>query len=143
VINYSRKEMERQLLADQTLWARLPGLAAAIVWPLEVLLLGWGTGWWTGALTVVALGFASVLLPGRLGAGIYLVDLLDWSLKWPLKLGWLLMVWHLWLREPVLPVLGQPLVGALAITALLILVTRLLSFASRLAAGRVGARANA
>jgi hypothetical protein len=107
------------------------------------VLLGWGTGWWTGMLTVVALGAASVLLPRRLGTGMYAVDFLDWVLKRPLQLGWLLMVWHLWLREPVLPVLGQPLVGALAITALLFLVTKLLSFASRLAAGRLGARANA
>jgi hypothetical protein len=135
--------MERPLLADQALWARLPGFAAAVLWPLEVVLLGWGTGWWTGMLTVVALGAASVLLPRRLGTGMYAVDFLDWVLKRPLQLGWLLMVWHLWLREPVLPVLGQPLVGALAITALLFLVTKLLSLASRLAAGRLGARANA
>ena len=135
--------MERQLLADQALWARLPGFVAAILWPVEVALLGWGTGWWTGALTVIALGIASVLLSRRLGAGIYVVDFLDWVLKWPLKLGWLLMVGHLWLREPVLPVLGQPIVGAIAITALLILATSLLSFVSRLAAGRVGAGRNA
>jgi hypothetical protein len=135
--------MEKLLLADQALWAHLPGSAAAVLWPLEVVLLGWGTGWWTGMLTVVAVGAASVLLPPRLGAGIYAVDLLEWSLKRPLKLAWLLMVWHLWLREPVLPVLGQPLIGAIAITALLLLAARVLSFASRLVAGRVGARANA
>jgi hypothetical protein len=143
VINYSRKDMERQLLADQALWARLPGFGAAVLWPLQVVLMGWSTGWWIGAGTVVILGIASVLLPRRLGAGIYAADLLDWSLKRPLKLGWLLMVWHLWLREPVLPVLGQPLVGAVAITALLMLATGLLTFASRLAAGRIDARANA
>lgn len=143
MITYSRKQMERQLLADQTLWRRLPVSVAAVAWPLEVALLGWSTGLWAGALTVVVAGAASVLVPPRLGGGIYVIDLLAWTLKLPLSLGWLVMLWHLSLREPVLPVLGQPLIGALALTALLWVSSRVLSFASRLGAGRLRSGANA
>lgn len=129
--------MERQLVADQALWRRVPTAATALLWPLEILLLGWGTGWWAGMLTVALLGVASATVPPRLKAGIYWIDLLERVVRLPLDLFWLLLIGHLWLREPLFPVLGQPLPGAVAITALLWVLTRLVVLAARLAGGRL------
>ncbi len=129
--------MQRQLVADQTLWRRLPAKAAALFWPVEVVLLGWGAGWWAGLVTVLLLGAASTVLPPRLKVSIYLVDLLERLLRLPLEIGWLLLVWHLWQREPVLAPLGQPLAGAVIAAALFWALTRLLAFLSRFAARRV------
>ncbi len=126
--------MERQLVADQSLWRRVPAGLGHVLWPLGVALLGWGTGWWAGAAAVAALGVASTLLPPRLRVSVYLVDALDRLLRLPLQLGWLVLVWHLWLREPLFPILGQPLVGALLAAAALWLSTRLLAFLSRFGA---------
>ena len=132
--------MERLLVADQTLWRRAPTAAGAVLWPVEVLLLGWGTGWWTGLATVVALGVASVALPSRIKVSVYVVDLLERLFRIPLSLGWLLLVWHLGVREPLFPLLGQPLLGAVAATACLWLLTRLLTPLTRLATRRALAR---
>lgn len=132
--------MERLLVADQTLWRRVPTATSAVLWPVEVLLFGWGIGWWTGLATVVALGVASVALPSRLKVSLYLVDLLERLFRLPLSLGWLLLVWHLGVREPLFPVLGQPLLGSVAVTACLWLLTRLLTLLTRLATRRALAR---
>lgn len=129
--------MERLLVSDQALWTRFPTAAGALLWPLQIVLLGWGTGWWTGAATVILLGVASVIGPPRLAVSVYLVDLLEGMLRLPLFLGWLLATWYLWLREPLFPLLGQPLVGAILITALLWATTRVLALLSRFATRRV------
>ncbi|MGI5836695.1 MAG: hypothetical protein ACOX87_09425 [Chloroflexota bacterium] len=134
VINYSRQNVERQLIADQALWRRVPVAMAALLWPAEVIILGWHTGWWIGALTVVALGFVSAVIPSRLKVNVYLIDLLEQFVRLPLEIGWLLLFWHLWMREPLFPVLGQPLVGALAITVSLWALSRFLAFVTRLIA---------
>lgn len=134
VISYSRQQMERQLVADQLFWRRVPAAAAAILWPLEILLLGWGTGWWAGICTVAILGLASTAVPPRLRVNIYLIDLLEHLVAIPLDLCWLATIWHLSVREPLFPVLGQPLVGAVAAAAGLWLLTRLLALATRLLA---------
>lgn len=129
--------MEKSLIADQALWRRVPASAAAVLWPLEVLLLGWSTGWWVGLLTVALLGSASAVVPPRLKIGIYWIDLLEMVVRLPLDLLWLLLVGHLWLREPLFPLLGQPLAGAIAITLLLWLLTRLVAVGIRLACSRL------
>ncbi len=125
--------MERQLVADQALWRRVPTALAAILCPLEILLLGWSTGWPTAVLTVVFLSVASISVPQRLRASIYLIDLLEWLISLPLELFWLALVWHLWVREPLFPVLGQPLIGSIATVAALWAATRFLSLAVRFA----------
>ena len=128
--------MQRQLIADQRLWRRLPAAAAAVFWPLEVILLGWSLGWWVGAATVVVLAALSVLVLPRLPINIYFIDLLDRLLALPLWLGWLLLVWHLAAREPLFVILGQPVVGAIAVAVSGWIVTRILVLASRLLAQR-------
>lgn len=133
--------MQRELVSDQALWGRVPGSASAVLLPLEALLLGWGTGWWVALITVPVIGMGSVLLPPRLPVSIYAVDLLERLLRLPLRLCWLLLVADLWLREPLLPVFGQPLIGALAATAALFALTPPLALAGRLAAKRIVALA--
>lgn len=135
--------MQKQLIGDQRLWRRVPGAAAAILWPLEVILLGWDHGWWVGAATVVAVAALSVLLPMRLPVSIYLVDLLESLLRLPLWLGWLLLVWPLSVREPVFTILGQPVAGAIAVAASAWLLTRILTLAARLLVRRTTVRGNA
>ncbi|HEX2922553.1 MAG TPA: hypothetical protein VHS28_00815 [Chloroflexota bacterium] len=98
-------------------------------------MLGWGTGWWVGLITLLLLSVASVVVPPRLKVSIYLVDLLDRFVRLPLGLLWLVLVWYLWLREPVFPLLGAPAIGAVVATAALFALTRLLSPLTRLAAG--------
>lgn len=129
--------MERELVSDQKFWRRVPAAATAILWPLEVVLLGWGTGSWLGLATLLLLSVASVVVPPRLKISIYLVDLLDHLVTLPLSLFWLLMVWYLWLREPAFAPLGAPAIGAIGATAALFAVTKLLSPLTRLAAGRL------
>ena len=131
VINYSRQDVEKQLVADQALWQRVAFATAALLWPLEVALLGWHLGWWLGAITVVLSCFASVIVPSRLKLNIYWVDLLDRAARLPVDLFWLLLVWHLWMREPIFIVLGQPLFGAILISTLLWLAARLLTIVTR------------
>ncbi len=126
--------MEKQLVADQVLWRRVPVAAAPLLWPLAILLLGWGTGWWAGLSTVALLGAASTIVPPRLQVSIYLIDLLERVVRLPLDLLWLLLVWHLWLREPLFPILGQPGLGAIGATALLWALARLIALATRFAA---------
>lgn len=134
VITYSRQQMERQLVADQALWRRVPAATTAILWPLEIVLLGWPTGWWAGLATVVALGVASTVVPPHLRANLYLIDLLERLIALPLDLCWLLLAWHLWVREPLFPVFGQPLAGAVVVTASLVVLTRLVALITRLLA---------
>lgn len=136
MLSYSRQQIERQLVADQALWRRVPVAAIAILGPLEILLLGWGIGWWTGLITAAALGAASMVAPPRLKVSIYLIDLLDQFVRLPLDLCWLLVVWHLWLREPIFPILDQPLLGAVALSTFLWILTRPLVLLARLAARR-------
>lgn len=140
MITYSPQDMQRQLIADQRLWRRLPAAVAAVFWPLEVILLGWSLGWWVGAATVVVLAALSVLVPPRLPINIYFIDLLDRLLGLPLWLGWLLLVWHLSAREPLFVILGQPVVGAIAVAVSGWIVTRILVLASRLLAQRAVVR---
>ena len=137
MITYSRKELERQLVADRGLWRRLPAGLACILWPVEILLLGWHSGWWAGIGTIILLTLLSITIPPRITVNIYLVDLLAGFLGLPLNAGWLLLVWHLGVRETVFPVLGQPLVGAVAVTVVLALATRPLAFLTRLALSRL------
>lgn len=132
VINYSRQDVEKQLIADQALWRRVPVAMAALLWPAEVIILGWHTGWWIGALTVVAVGLLSAVIPPRLKINVYLIDLLEQLVKLPLEIAWLLLTWHLWMREPLFPFIGQPLAGALVVTASLLAMARLLAFTTRL-----------
>lgn len=143
MITYSRQQAERQLIADQALWGQVPVAAGALLWPLEVALLGWGVGWWSGAATVIAVSIASTAVPPRLRVSIYLVDLLERAIRLPTGLCWLLLLWHLWLREPLFPLMGQPLLGAIAVTACLWVLTRLVAFSTRLAARRALARGRA
>ncbi len=140
MITYSRQQVERQLIADQTLWGRVPAAAGALLWPLEVVLLGWSVGWWLGAATVIAVSIASTAVPPRLSVSIYLVDLLERAIRLPMDLCWLLLLWHLWLREPLFPIMGQPILGAIAVTASLWVLTRLVAFSTRLAVRRALAR---
>ncbi len=132
--------MQKQLIADQRLWGRVPAAASGIVWPLVVVLLGWNPGWWVGMVAVVVIAILTVLLPPRLTVSIYLIDLLERLLRLPLWLGWLLPVWYLSVQEPRFPILGIPVAGAVAVTAIVWLLTRALSLTSRLAARRVMAR---
>lgn len=131
MINYSRQDVEKQLIADQVLWRRVPGAIAALLWPVEIALLGWHTGWWVGAITVALLGVVSAAIPPRLRISIYLIDVLEHVVKLPLEIGWLLVSWHLWMREPVFPIFGQPLAGALLVTASLWAMSRILAFTTR------------
>ncbi len=132
--------MQKQLIADQRLWSRLPVAVAAVFWPLEVILLAWSPGWWVGAATVVVLAALSVLAPPRLPMNIYFVDLLERLLRLPLWLGWLLLVWHLSVRQPLFLILGQPVAGAVAVAVSVWIATRVLVFASRLLAQRAVVR---
>ena len=140
MITYSRQDVERQLIADDSLWRRVPAAVSALLWPLEVAILGWATGWWAGILTVIGLAVASTLLPPRLHVSIYLIDLIDRLLQLPLNLCWLGLVCHLWLREPLFTPFGQPLLGALAVTLCLSILARLLAFLSRYASKRMFTR---
>lgn len=132
--------MQKQLIADQRLWGRVPAATAAILWPVEVILLGWGLGWWTGAATLVVVSVFSVAVPPRLPVNIYLVDLLERLLRLPLWLGWLLLVWHLSVREPLFIIFGQPLAGAAAAAVSAWIATHVLVFASRTLAQRTALR---
>jgi hypothetical protein len=129
--------MQRQLIADQRLWRRVPAAMAAILWPLEVLLLGWDAGRWIGAATVVVLAILTVVAPPRLAVSIYLVDLLERLLRLPFTLGWLLLVWHLSAREPIFPILGLPVLGAVVVAASAWLFTRIIAVAFRMLAQRI------
>lgn len=140
MINYSRQEFEQQLVADQALWRRVPIAAGALLWPSEVALLGWDPGWWIGALTVVLAATTSATIPPRLKVSLYLIDLLEQAVRLPLDLCWLLLAWHLWLREPLFPLFGQPVAGALLMALSLRTLTRLLSWVVRFLAGRASAR---
>ncbi len=133
MISYSRQQIERQLVADQALWRKVPPAASAVVFPLEILLLGWDPGWRVGIITVVLLGTASAILPRSLKVSIYLIDLLERVVALPMELCWLLLVWHLSARQPLFPILGQPLAGAVVVTASLWALTRFLSLVSRFA----------
>jgi hypothetical protein len=135
--------MQRQLISDQRLWSRVPAAAGAILWPLEVILLGWDSGRWMGAVTVVVVAALTVLVPPRLKVSIYVIDLVERLLRLPLWLGWMLLIWHLGVREPVLPILGQPAAGAVAIAAAAWLLTRILGLACRVLAQRSLARGTA
>ncbi len=143
MITYSRDDMRRQLISDHRLWRRFPGAAIAILWPIETVLLGWETGRWLGPTTVVAVALASEMLPSRLPANIYLVDVLDRLLRLPLGLAWLVLAWHLSVREPVLPVLGFPFAGAAIFTALAWLLAHVLILGTRLLVSRTAARGGA
>lgn len=134
MITYSRNDMLRQLVADQAFWRRVPAKLAAVLWPLEIVALGWSPGWWVGLATVIVLSAGSVLLPPRLRVSIYLVDLLEWLTRLPVDLVWLVMAWHLTVREPALPVFGLPVIGALLATALTRFLAGLTTFSVRLAA---------
>jgi len=137
VITYSRKQIEKELVSDQKLWRRVPAAATAILWSLEVVLLGWGTGWWLGLTTLLLFSAASVVVPPRLRISIYVVDMLDRVVRLPLDLCWLLLVWDLWMREPIFPLLNTPAVGAIGVTLGLFVITRLLSLLTRFATGRL------
>jgi len=137
VITYSRKQIEKELVSDQKLWRRVPAAAIAILWSLEVVLLGWGTGWWLGLATLLLLSAASVVVPPRLRISIYVVDMLDRVVRLPLDLCWLLLVWDLWMREPIFPLLNTPAVGAIGVTLGLFVITRLISLLTRFATGRL------
>lgn len=138
MISYSRQEIERQLVADAALWRRVPTAFSALLWPMEILVLGWSPGSWIGLLTVLLLGIASVVIPPRLRISIYLVDLLDRFVSLPLGVGWLAVIWHLSVREPIFPLLGIPLPGAAAVTGCLWLLTRGLVLVSRFLAHKAG-----
>lgn len=135
VITYSRNDMERGLASDQALWQKVPASITALLWPLLAIFLGWNTGWWVGLMGMLTLSAASVILPSRMRLNVYLVDGLDSLLRLPFRLAWLLMVWHLGFREPLFPILGQPMLGAIAVTLALFLITTLLTILVRLAAG--------
>lgn len=124
MIGYSQEEMKRQLISDQHLWKRLPGALAAILWPLEAILLGWDTARWGGLVTVAIAVVLSSIAPRRLTINLYLLDLADRLLRLPLWLGWLLLVWQLATREPLYPILGVPVAGAILVTLLTWLVAR-------------------
>jgi len=140
VITYSRHQVQRELTADQALWVRLSTALSTVLWPVEIALLGWGIGWWTGLLTVIALGIGSILLPSRLRINLYLTDLLDRLARLPLVVVWLLLIWHLTEREPIFTILGQPLVGALLVTVALALLTRPVALVSRFATRQIAGR---
>lgn len=127
--------MERGLASDQALWQKVPASITALLWPLLAIFLGWNTGWWVGLMGMLTLSAASVILPSRMRLNVYLVDGLDSLLRLPFRLAWLLMVWHLGFREPLFPILGQPMLGAIAVTLALFLITTLLTILVRLAAG--------
>lgn len=127
--------MERGLASDQALWRKVPASITALLWPLLAIFLGWNTGWWVGLLAMLTLAAASVVLPPRMRLNVYLVDGLERLLRLPFRLAWLLMVWHLGFREPLFPILGQPMLGAIAVTLALFLSTTLLTILVRLAAG--------
>ena len=127
--------MERGLASDQALWQKVPASITALLWPLLAIFLGWNTGWWVGLMAMLTLAAASVVLPPRMRLNVYLVDGLDSLLRLPFRLVWLLMVWHLGFREPLFPILGQPVLGAIAVTLTLFLITTLLTILVRLAAG--------
>lgn len=127
--------MERGLASDQALWQKVPASITALLWPLLAIFLGWNTGWWVGLLAMLTLAAASVVLPPRMRLNVYLVDGLERLLRLPFRLAWLLMVWHLGFREPLFPILGQPMLGAIAVTLALFLITTLLTILVRLAAG--------
>lgn len=132
VINYSRRDVEKQLINDQALWRRVPTAIASLLWPVEIALLGWHTGWWVGALTVALLGVASAAIPPHLRVSVYLIDLLAQVVKLPLEIGWLLLSWHLWMREPIFTLFGQPLAAALLLTVSLWAISRIIAFTTRL-----------
>ena len=140
MISYTQREMQRQLISDQHLWKRLPAAAAAILWPAEAILFGWEAARWTGLATVVIVAMLATAAPPRISINLYLVDLLDRLLRLPLWLGWLLLIWQLSTREPILPVLGAPVIGAVLVTALIWLVSTvavlLTGFATRRATAR-------
>lgn len=127
--------MERGLASDQALWQKVPASITALLWPLLAIFLGWNTGWWVGLMAMLTLAAASVVLPPRMRLNVYLVDGLDSLLRLPFRLAWLLMVWHLGFRESLFPILGQPMLGAIAVTLALFLITTLLTILVRLAAG--------
>lgn len=127
--------MERGLASDQALWQKVPASITALLWPLLAIFLGWNTGWWVGLMGMLTLSAASVILPSRMRLNVYLVDGLERLLRLPFRLAWLLMVWHLGFREPLFPILGQPMLGAIAVTLALFLSTTLLTILVRLAAG--------
>lgn len=135
VITYSRNDMERGLASDQALWRKVPASATALLWPLLAIFLGWNPGWWVGLLAMLTLAAASVVLPSRTRLNIYLVDGMERLLRLPVRLAWLLMVWHLGFREPLFPILGQPILGAIAVTLALFLGTMLLTILVRLVTG--------
>ena len=136
MISYSQEEMQRELISDQRLWKRLPVAAAAILWPIEAILLGWGTASWVGLATVVIAVTLSTSLPAKLSINLYLVDLLEQFLRLPLWLGWLVLVWHLSVREPIYPILGVPAAGAILVTAITWLVAQTVILAVRFATRR-------
>ncbi len=128
MISYSRRDMRHQLVSDRRLWKRLPGSAAAVLWPLETILLGWDTARWAGPATVAVVVVLATLLPPRLSISVYVVDLLDQLLRLPLWLVWLLLVWHLSVREPIFQVIGSPpIAGAILATALAWLLARVIT----------------
>jgi hypothetical protein len=137
MITYSQQDMQRQIVSDQRLWKRVPVAAAALLWPLLVMVLGWQTGSVAALAAVLVLGALSVVLPPRLSLNLYLVDLLEKLLRLPLWLGWLVLAWHLSVREPLLLLLGTSIPAALGVTLVAFLLARIAVLASRFLARRV------
>ena len=130
MINYSRRELQTQLTSDQV-WSRVPAAASALLWPAAILFMGWEPGAWIGALSPVLLGVLSVVVAGKIRMPLMLADVLERLVRPPVWLLWLLVAWHLSVREPLFALLGQPALGGVLLALGLWIASLLLAFLSR------------
>lgn len=120
------------------LWDKVPGAVGSAAWAVEIAAMGWGTGIWTGAVTVAALTVLSRVLPSAWRPVEWIVDAAYYTVMRSMvsRAIWLLLLLDLWVLQDKGP-WSIPLVLFVFIAAFVLpfVTRRLIGFVPGLAAG--------